>query len=180
MSGSDDERADHVARREQARHATQIEGPLAMVPEVGRDAVPVPRALVERLLILEGQINYQARMSRLTAIFLSTILAVVLALGGLVIWTLGMKIERLIDQRVDDARKLGQALQLLTGMNERMAVGEGRTSLTEQEISDMRGLVGDILGNDANGFLRNLSIQNELLDELSGTKPRRRAEGDGR
>ena len=61
-----------------------------------------------------------------------------------------------------------------------MAVGEGRTSLTEQEISDMRGLVGDILGNDANGFLRNLSIQNELLDELSGTKPRRRAEGDGR
>ncbi|MFH0963700.1 MAG: hypothetical protein V2A58_06775 [Planctomycetota bacterium] len=162
-----------IPRSEFERYLARIDRRLAQIEEKGGRDLTVEREIAERMLILEGQVNYHARMSRLIAVFLSLVLAVVLAVGGVIIWKLSGQIEKLVGQRVDDARQLARALGILEGLNERLKAGGGVGSLSQQDIQSLQGIVKDILGSDMNGFMKNLSIQNELLDELEGKKPRR-------
>ena len=152
----------------------RIENALAELEETTHGAA-LTRQIAERMLILEGQVNYHARMARMTAVMLSIVLAVVLAVGGVIVWHLASRVETLIAQRIQDSSKLVQALTLLTAINEQIKAG-GPASLTDAQLDSMRSLVDQILGSDNNGFLKNLQLQNQYLDELEGKKPDRKRE----
>lgn len=146
----------------------RIERALAELEETSTETALAHR-IAERMLILEGQVNYHARMARMTAVMLSIVLVVVLAVGGILVWHLASRVETLISQRAKDASKLAQALTLLSAINEQIRSG-GPESLTDAQIGSMKSLVEQILGSD-NGLLKNLQLQYGLLDELEGKKP---------
>ena len=149
----------------------RVERALAELEETSTETALAHR-IAERMLILEGQVNYHARMARMTAVMLSIVLVVVLAVGGILIWHLASRVETLIAQRIQDASKLTRALSLLTAINEQIRSG-GPASLTDAQISSMKSLVEQIIGSDNNGLLKNLQLQYGLLDELEGKKPDR-------
>ena len=168
-----------------AHRLARIERKLsALAPEASPGAGP----LGERLVVLEGQVNYHARMGRLTAILLCVILATVLAVAGVFVWHLGQRMESLAAERLTMLRVLAgmcegitsdrtETLGALKAMSEIMATDRSETNklietmsaqkgggsagigtLSPSDIANMRGIVSQVLGGDGSG--------NGLLESL--------------
>ena len=153
------------------------------------EQLPAAREMASRLMMLEGQIHYQAKLTRMT-MFVVLIVAVLFFAGTMYMFSqfsaqfsaqfsqlsgkftlLTSQLGSLAQQRVEDARQLAEAVRLLADIREKMATNP--SSVTSKDIDQMGSLVDRILGAENNGFMRNLQIQNQLLDELEGKSPRR-------
>ena len=136
--------------------------------------------LAERLVILEGQVNYHARMSRLTAIMLAAILGVIPGVGGFLMWQIGRQIDALVADRLETSKLLqamsadrGEMLSILRGLNAKGSLG----SITAEDMERVRGLLGGILGEESGGMLKNIEMQQQLLNELEAGSGNRRRPG---
>jgi len=179
MDTQDEQTPEPVARK---LPVSEVQTRLARIEQaldlVRGERLPAERELGERLMLLEGQIHYQARLTRMT-MFVVLIVSV-LFFGGTMFMVsqlstqfvaLAGQVADLARQGRDSAVQLADAVRLLSDIRGKLATDP--SSVSSADINRMSSLVDRILGAENNGFMRNLQIQNELLDELEGKTPKR-------
>ena len=141
-----DERLPETIADDAAGRLERIERKLSnLVPDAATGATQ----LGERLVVLEGQVNYHARMGRLTAIMLCAILATVLSVGGVVIWHLGQRMEALVAERLTMLRVLAsmcdglasdreQTLGAFKAMSEMVTADRAETAKLLGKLADAK------------------------------------------
>jgi len=142
-----------------------------------RSRALVSDEMIGRLTLLEKSLENSRRTSRhMLAAFIVVVL-VVGSLGGLYMHNQFQLLRNNYMMHFMEMQKLliaqsGKFAEIYRQLGALSALGSGGGS-NPAAIKGMSALVDKILGSENNGFMMNLRIQNELLDELEGKKKHR-------
>ena len=119
--------------------------------------------LLARVIKLEGALDGAKRVNRTMLLVFLVVFVVVQVAGGLFLIREFAQLGEKMSSQSGHLDDIYQKLGMLSAMGMRGGASTG-------DVKAMSNLVNQILGAENNGFLKNLQVQQELLDELAGKK----------